>query len=247
MPNPGQSIFRLCLKPAKLMNSHIFPEFVFRPLYDTMHRFRSARIDEAEWEWEQKGYREPMLCANCEQQFSRYEKYACETFFKKSLPAPISRGRSKVFELGRLDYKLMKLFLLSLLWRAGTTKHDYCKHVELGKHTEQLRQMLFAESPGRPEEYACFVCTVKLDGVVFNFFIEPTPCRVSGHKAYRFVFGGFLFFFFVSSHQLPPAFRSCALQADGNFRILDSELADHPFLRDVFNRAKDAFGSKEWN
>lgn len=231
------------------MNSHIIPEFVYRSHYDSKHRFRSAQIDQAKWEWEQKGFREPMLCSDCERRLSRYEKHASEEFFKRPLPSPILAPKgASAFEIKGLDYKLMKLFLLSFLWRAGVAQHEFYQHVKLKKHAKHIRKMLLAESPGHPEQYACVICTLKLDGVSFDgFFVGPTPSRLSDQRVYRFVFGGFVFFFFVSSQPVPKLFKSLALRKDGSIRILDSELADHPFLCDVFNKAKEAFGSREWD
>lgn len=246
--NVPQTICRLCKKTAKLANSHIIPEFVFRTLYDKKHRFRSAQLDERKWEWEQKGYREPMLCDNCEQKFSIWEHYASEQFFNKPLPTPISQGNSKAIILNGLNYQKLKLFLLSILWRAGVTTHVYYKHVQLGHiHEERLRQMLLSENPGSAEDYACFICTINLDGNKFrDFFVEPTPSRVESHRCYRFVFSGFIFYYHVTSHRLPDSTRRLTLQLNGKLTISETELAEHPFLRDTFNKAKDAFESQTW-
>lgn len=234
-----------------LINSHIIPEFVFKPLYDKKHRFRSAQLLERDWEWQQKGYREPMLCEKCEQKFSVWERYASEHFFNQPLPTPASQGygHSKAIILSGLDYKQLKLFLLSILWRAGVAKHDFYKHVQLGRlHEEQLRQMLLSENPGSAEEYACFICTINLDGVKFrDFFVEPTPTRLESHRCYRFVFSGFIFYCYVTNHQLPASTRRLTLQPDGKLIIGETEIAEHPFLRDTFNNAKDAFASQTWD
>jgi hypothetical protein len=232
-----------------LANSHIIPEFVYKPMYDQKHRFRSAQIDEREWEWEQKGFREPMLCESCEQKFSVWERYASEHFFNKPLPKPVSQGHSKAIILTGLDYQKLKLFLLSILWRAGVAAHNFYEHVKLGHiHEKRLRQMLISEAPGSAEEYACFICTIKLDGDTFSdFFVQPTPSRLEGHRCYRFVFSGFIFYCHVTSHPVPSSMRRLTLQPNGTLIIGDTEIAEHPFLRDTFNSAKDAFASKTWD
>ena len=245
----SQTTCRLCQKAAKLTNSHIIPEFVFKPLYDKKHRFRSAQLAEREWDWEQKGYREPLLCENCEQKISVWESYVSKHFFNKPLPTPVSQGHSKAIILTGLDYQKLKLFLLSILWRAGVAAHDFYEHVQLGRlHEERLRQMLLSENPGLAEEYACFICTLNLDGARFlDFFVEPTPTRLKSHRCYRFVFSGFVFYCYVTSPPLPDSTRRLTLQPNGKLTIAETEVAEHPFLRDTFNRAKDAFASQSWD
>ncbi len=230
------------------MNSHIIPEFIYRPLYDAKHRFRSAQITERAWEWEQKGFREPLMCANCELKFSKLEHYASNDFFGRPLPTPQSQGRANAIVITGLDYARMKLFLLSVLWRAAAATHGFFRHVDLGPHEEKIRLLLMSDTPGSPDEYACFVCSLKFDGDVFrDFFVEPTPSRVSGHRCIRFVFSGFIFFYFVSSHPLPDSTSRLILQRSGQLVIADSELEEHPFLRHTFNGAKDAFAEGSWN
>ena len=189
-----------------------------------------------------------MLCEICEQKFSVWERYASEQFFNKPLPTPVSQGYSKAIILTGLDYQKLKLFLLSILWRAGVAIHDFYKHVQLGhRHEERIRQMLQAENPGLAEEYACFICTLNLDGAKFrDFFVEPTPTRIQSHRCYRFVFSGFVFYYYVTSHQLPESTHRLSLQPNGKLIIAETELAEHPFLRDTFNTAKDAFASQTW-
>ncbi len=66
---------RLCKKITQLKNSHILPEFFYQTIYDNKHRTifdSSEKYSKARYQ--QKGIREPLLCENCEQQFSKYER-----------------------------------------------------------------------------------------------------------------------------------------------------------------------------
>ena len=59
---------RLCLKEKPIQNSHIIPEFLYKPLYDNLHRFKSlSTLPEIKIEYKQKGIREKLLCRDCEQ------------------------------------------------------------------------------------------------------------------------------------------------------------------------------------
>jgi len=54
------------------------------------------------------------------------------------------------------DYKKMKLFQLSILWRAAEATGEFFSAVILPTHhRERLRQMLLTEKPGADHEYFC--------------------------------------------------------------------------------------------
>ncbi len=73
---------KLCKKDKKLMNSHIIPEFIYKPLYDEKHRFHViSTYKQKDRPKEQKGIRERLLCLDCEQHISRYEDYARKVLF----------------------------------------------------------------------------------------------------------------------------------------------------------------------
>jgi hypothetical protein len=58
----------LCLDTnVKLAQSHIVPEFLYKALYDSKHRFQVISTNPSvRNSLEQKGLREPLLCKACE-------------------------------------------------------------------------------------------------------------------------------------------------------------------------------------
>src|SRR5687767_3804605 len=107
----------LCQLKKPLRQSHIVPEFMYKPLYDSLHRFQGLSLDVYEdQQTHQKGLREELLCDDCEQLLAnKYENYAAASFYR---PAVQAMKQSPIgFTMPRLDYHRFKLFLLSLLWR----------------------------------------------------------------------------------------------------------------------------------
>src|SRR5690606_22273539 len=105
----------------------------------------------------QKGVREPLLCIDCEEKFSRHEKYVAEVFSGKR-EVFLSRAGGLVIAEG-IDYTKFKLFALSVLWRAGVSRNNFFRDVELGPHQEKLRYMLLNDHPGESSEYP-FILTL---------------------------------------------------------------------------------------
>jgi len=216
----------LCLRPEELQRSHVIPEFMFRALYDDKHRFHVISTDEAERnKYQQKGPREPLLCVACEQQFSRYERYA-----SLALSGGIDLGYQfdgPAVVLSELEYKPFRLFQLSVLWRASVSRHEFFKDVSLGPHEESIRRALFDEDPGPSAKYGCVMCAIVHEGAIQqDVVLQPERVRFSGLKGYRFVFGGLVWVYVVSSHRSTAGIERGFLQEDGRAIVLMKQLGD---------------------
>lgn len=223
---------KLCGEDAELRYSHIFPEFVYKPLYDDKHRFHVlSDSHETPPKREQKGIREHLLCAKCETLFAKYERYASLVFDNRANVR--SRREGDLVRLEGIEYKSFKLFALSVLWRAGVSSLPLFSQVTLGPHEKKLRTMLRDEDAGPPEKYPFLMASVVHDEKSqSDLIIQPTWARVGGHKAYRFIFSGIAWTFVVSNHTLPGFVRYAALSDNDCATLLVSEVKDMPFLRD---------------
>ncbi|MDP2227375.1 MAG: hypothetical protein Q8J78_07845 [Moraxellaceae bacterium] len=169
----------------------------------------------------QKGIRERMLCCECETRISKWERYA-SLAMKEQLPLEAKRI-GKVVSIRGVDYKNFKLFQLSILWRSSVAKHEMFAAVSLGQHEEKIRRLLLESDPGNPEDYACLMYAL-LDGdtPVTDLIDQPMRVRLDRHNAYRFVFGGIVWTYIVTSHNINPVLvmaainhqRMCILQKD---------------------------------
>lgn len=208
------------MQPKDLCRSHIIPEFLYEPLYDEKHRLEMLSVLPHKGDWyEQKGLHEKLLCFACEQKISAWETYGRAALRGGVLFEAIQAGN--LVQVKGIDYKKFKLFLLSILWRASVSSLQFFERVELGKHNEILRSMLLEENPGTPVEYPCVLFGLRSPtGVMTDLIMQPERLQFQGHRAYRFVFGGFLWAFMVSSHKLPALVERVAVSPDGHLSVL---------------------------
>lgn len=160
------SVCRLCKQPRQLCSSHIIPEFMYRPLYDEKHRFwQLSSFPQRPNRKFQKGFRELLLCADCEQRFSRFERYARDVFFGNATSQPVQIETGLLFS--RLRYKPLKLFFLSLIWRLAVTSVSQLKGISLGQYEELLRYRLVEGDAGAYWEFPALVTALTFNRNTF--------------------------------------------------------------------------------
>jgi hypothetical protein len=216
----------LCREPQQLKNSHIISEFLYESLYDEIHRFHVLSvIPDQDNSFRQKGIREKLLCETCEQKFSVWERYA-SLVFKGGIEITHRREGNFVYVNG-LDYAKFRLFQLSILWRASVSSLQFFGKVCLGRHEEVLRRLLLSGDPGSPSRYGCLMFGLRFENENFTQLImSPERLKLSGHTAYRFIFGGFMWVYLVSSHDVLPPLSNAILQQSGEALLIIKDIRE---------------------
>lgn len=192
---------RLCHSDGELRFSHILPEFLYKPLYDEKHRFIGLKPEPAPGANEdllQKGIREYLLCADCEEQLSKFERYASQVL--RELPDTSRESPGAVVCVSGIDYARFKLFQLSLLWRAGVSSQASFRGIDLGPHEERLRKMIRDGDPGEPLDYGCVLIRTRGPEKLDNLIKLPSRIRFLGHNGCQMVLAGMIWTFVVSGH-----------------------------------------------
>ena len=233
-------ICALCLSDKPLANSHVIPETVYRPTYDAKHR--AEEMSTKSRRFIQKGYREKLLCLECEGRLSKYEKYFADTWFGKNGLPEYVQGEGVV--LKALDYRPFKLFHLSILWRGSVSRLRQFADVSLGKHEEIIRTAIINDDPGPELRYPFFAAVLveEPSGKVRDeLIVSPIAKRLRAHRVYFFTFAGCCWFYVVSGHPIEPHLRPFILRSSGQLRLRRWHWLDHkPYVQVVqayFNSA----------
>lgn len=224
---------------VRLAKSHIIPEFVFKAAYDEKHQLhKMSYFEPSKGPPMQKGWREPLLCFDCEALIRDWEDYAAR-FFRKLNREVVNAldGRellaSNLAFTPPIDYVRFRLFGLSILWRMGASEREEFQQVDLGPHLEKLGAALLQKDPLRPERYPFFVTAVTINRRFFPDWVSTAHCgRVDGHHVYGMILGGHHFGFHVSSHRAQPIVEAVAPTPDGKITIPVVEASAFPYLGD---------------
>lgn len=220
-------ICRLCKEERDLRESHIVPEFMYRPLYNQKHKTVGYLLGKgrAKPQFVQKGLREKLLCDEC-------ERFLNENFESPNVPlwrtlAEEERGPELSVQhiqlpdgggaayVSGFDYPSFKLLLLSILWRASVSERTEFAEVDLGPHEETIRQMLLAKQPGSQSDYPCLVMLFLEPKL--GIMIRPFRSRIQGHNTYHLILTSVRIDIMVSKHAGSHPFRRVALKEDGSF------------------------------
>jgi hypothetical protein len=221
-------ICRLCKTDQPLIKAHIIPEGFFRSLDDGSGRLmihtnepggrpRKSPIGE---------YDTSILCGPCDNIFSPWEQHAQDVLLQ-DLPdtAAVYRGATKVaWRIESFDYRLLKLFFLSLLWRASVSTRRFCRRVSTGPFEGVLHRMIRARDPGTPEEFA--VILGRFDEPGYNAMLDPHPDRDDGIKYVRFYLAGVVAYIKVDSRPPTEPFAGLILRPDAPLRMIRRDARD---------------------
>ena len=144
---------RLCHRVEPLRDSHIVPEFLYRPLRNDKRQMSGingrGRLGRR---LIQRGLTEHLLCDACEQHLSNtYETPFLRSWLQaEALPRAAEPGSTHPITV---DYAPFKLFHLSILFRSSASALPSFAPVSLGPHEERLRQLLLANDPGEDWQY----------------------------------------------------------------------------------------------
>lgn len=225
----------LCHEPAELVNSHVIPEFLYRPGYDEKGRLLKIEGSTGRKNMIQKGLREPLLCVSCERRLGVFEKYFADFWYQTNpLPNPVFEDHVSL----SVRYGDFKLFLLSILWRSSISTLEQFSPVKLGPFEKTLRQMLLAADPGTQQEFPII-------GSVYLIPTTRTPCHGTimppgksrgpkGSSVYSFVFGGVGWFFYITRQHLPDISRA-SVSLDGNITLAVNDLTENRWINEIFD------------
>ena len=232
---------KLCNKENKLVDSHIFPEFMYTPMYDENHQFKILTTESSDITKEsRKGIYEKLFCKKCDNEIiGKYEDHAAKVMIGDG-KKEIEIKKTKIGLLIRgIDYTLFKLFQISLLWRASISSRPEIKRISLGPHAEKMRKMLFTEDPGEVYEYGVVIYLFPQSSKNMKDLIvspELSEKRVDGNRIYRAIFNGLFWTYFISNHTQNYTFKEHFLSKEGALPIINSgEFGE----RYIFQLAKD--------
>lgn len=226
---------KLCLKVEELVKkSHIIPDFMYSELYDDNHQFIFTKQEWLKGERVSRRssgeYDSGLLCYKCEnERLSSLESYARIALYGGDFSSKnkIDCRNFKTEEglsythCENINYTKFKLFLLSILWRASISNREIFSEVELGSHEEEIRKMIFNESPGKINEYPILMFGTQRQSSNFSKLItQPRKLKQGVRTLYLFFIGGTILLYNISRHKIPNIFIKHTIRPSNELELI---------------------------
>lgn len=202
---------QLCRQDVTLIDAHIIP----RPFFRTKEPGGVPRfLSNTKGTYPKRApigiYDPGILCATCDGRLGRWDEYGLELFLQRLGDfTPVLKGDDVVaFRQDSFDYSRLRLFVLSVLWRAHLSSHDMFRRVDLGERAARLRDMIDSETPGDSTEFSIALSAFTVGGQIPPTGIpiaDPFMEAWDGVNSCRISFGVVTAYVSVELAPLPPA------------------------------------------
>ena len=216
---------RLCREDKELVNSHVIPQALHKDFQGegaseiySRHQLYPKRS--------QTGVYGKFVCHKCEDSFGQYDEYGVG-FVRKYKDKRAGEPLSGSLIASDVDYKKLKLWLMSILWRADACDNDMYKIVSLGeKWRNDLTRRIKNDSPGCVDDYAVMASLFHdekhfgVENIGQSYMSDPKRFRHLCVNFYKFyIYGGFTFIIKVDQQKTPNELRQCLLRKGEPFEI----------------------------
>lgn len=148
---------RFCKKDKTLIDAHVIPRCLHEPLLDPSGPMMIINTDANSYpkRTHTGQYDREILCADCDGQFSPWERYTAALLMVSDAYEryKATRPNDNFYRIEEFDYSSLKLCFLSILWKMSVSTLTSFKDIRLGPFEGSIRQMLHDKNPGSVDAF----------------------------------------------------------------------------------------------
>ena len=227
-----------------MIDAHVIPAGFFRRLRTDEHvpRLLTNSVTDPHPKRSPVGvYDRAIVCGDCERTFGPWDDYAQQLLSTETPFSRITHGERVIgYEIEEWDYERLKLFFVSLLWRASVSSHAFYSRVSLGPWESTAREMIRDADPGSAETFC--VTLAKFDETWGDSILDPHRAKWSGVNYVQFYLGGFVAYIKVDRRAPPEPFSKFVVAPNARLRIIGRDMVASPemrVLKDIVRRPKN--------
>jgi hypothetical protein len=232
-----------CHEAKELINAHVIPEYFFRQIIETDgSKKKMLYLKKTELEYMQRApkgiYDSGILCKSCDNEIGKLDDYAIK-FFQNSASWQKTYSNNLIYyKPANCNYKVLKLFFISLLWRASITTNPFFGLVKLGPFEEEAYRRLKSKEPGDKHSFSVIMFKLsntkdaslnEMEIPIQKHILNPTTTRVEGRKFYRIHLNEFFIVIKVDGRKINKGFDSITLRENAPLIIPELDFDETPF------------------
>jgi hypothetical protein len=195
---------KLCLQEKKCVESHIIPESFFRLIKENGKPILILpdKIEKYPEKSHTGIYDENLVCEDCEKLFSPWDNYG-HLFLVANFPKDkqfLDGDKVLAYVIENFDYHKLKLFFISMLWRASASSYKHFSHINTGPFEDTLKRMIVNNDPG-DKNYFSVILTKFNNESIATAMLNPHREKLEGINYYSIYLGGFKVFIKVDNRE----------------------------------------------
>jgi len=154
------------------------------------------------------GIYDRFVCLPCERRFGPWDQYAqhlLEGGETRRERVPDAAGRTIGYSIPVVDYDRLKLFFVSVLWRASVCRDPFYRAFSLGEFEADAGRLILDGDSGLPDEFGMVVEHL-ISGRRGKAFISPQRRRVDGVNFVLLYVSAFVAWIKVDRRPMPTTF-----------------------------------------
>ncbi len=202
---------------SKLAKAHIIPRSFYKVIRGSDKYSVEVKVKEnyeKQKYWQSGIYDSSIVCQGCEKLFNAFDTHGYEVLSVALSQKKVcydSDGQPCAYLMENVDYQKLKLFFLSMLWRAHASSLIFFSHVDLGSHEPILRSYISSATAPPSDEYEI---------VLFHLINQPYPPgifppwkhKADGVNVYRLYLPNVIAMVKVDKRPLPKLFNPIVLR-----------------------------------
>jgi hypothetical protein len=237
-------ICRYCGTEKKLVKAHIIPEGFFRRLRDGQDppRLLTNKLGVYPKKAPIGEYDDGIICGDCEAQFGEWDGYAQELLAEepKGSSLIVIDGEVAAYQVQNYEYDLLKLFFVSLIWRASVSTRPFYARIQLGPFEVYAKNLIECRDPGSEDEFS--VTLAKFDHPLGGVIYDPFRQKYDGVNYCTIYLGSYVAYVKTDRRKAPEPISKLMIRPNRPLLILKRNLErsqERFVIRDVaatFNR-----------
>jgi hypothetical protein len=229
----------------EILDSHIIPEFIYKPIYDEKHRYVDFTEDPRTGvRFVQKGVRENLLCHHCEELLSRYEIQLHDFImdFLTNKNGNLIKLSSNIGFMKKIKYNDIKIALLSILYRMAVSKLSQFDGYSLGPYENVIKDIILKHSFTDRYTFSIHISPVTINGIYNPEFImtyEKSSKYKDIYNLHCFIIYGLLIEVMLSKVPQNDDWHIFDLREKGKIILLDIDIKNVNIKHTLLNRFKD--------
>jgi|GEM_PF-438143 len=227
---------QLCLEEKQLQKSHIIPEYIYKRLQEDFHiePLKVVHMDLDYFQRDRKGdWDNTILCPTCDNKIGKYDeafKLFIETQPEWKYQPPTETQPFGAYSVGTIEnFDKIKLFFISLLWRAHLSIKPTWKAVDMGPLASRARDLILANNPGTDHDFSVMLNILrppKNEPLTKNHMLIISPSKeksyFDGITTYVFYLTEFTAYIKCSNRPWPNRLHLSMLHENKNSYIIET-------------------------